>query len=189
MADIEYLLPIIQSLKNDLVSARQYEAAKHIRDAERLLLPQGPPSMYERIEKLEKALSEEMARTREMDVILAGMVKRVGYVSEAPTPPVYANWVGDIKASHDESWHIHTDPKASPSGVPFSVALEYLKAGRKIRWSKWAIQGMRVESRGHGSVGGMDVITGASQFICPFQPSCEQMTSNDWTVLPEPQNP
>jgi len=43
-----------------------------------------------RIEKMEKALSEEMAKTREMDDILAGVVKRVGYVSEAPE--------GDFKA-------------------------------------------------------------------------------------------
>jgi hypothetical protein len=105
MADIEYLLPIIRSLKSDLVIARQYEAAKHIRDAECVLLPQGPPSMDERIkrleqfidgssmqcsemsqriEKMEKALSQEMARMREMDDILAGVVKRAGYEGEAP---------------------------------------------------------------------------------------------------------
>ena len=115
MADIEYLLPIIQSLKNDLVSARQYEAAKHIRDAERLLLPQGPPSMDERIkrleqfidgssmqcsemsqriEKMEKALSQEMARTREMDDILAGVVKRAGYEGEKSmtTTEMFDEW-------------------------------------------------------------------------------------------------
>ena len=46
--------------------------------------------MNDRIEKMEKALSEEMAKTREMDDILAGVVKRVGYVSEAPE--------GDFKA-------------------------------------------------------------------------------------------
>ena len=40
----------------------------------------------ERIEKMEKALSQEMAKVREMDDILAGVVKRVGYVSEAPYP-------------------------------------------------------------------------------------------------------
>lgn len=44
----------------------------------------------ERIEKMEKALSQEMAKVREMDDILAGVVKRVGYVSEAPE--------GDFKA-------------------------------------------------------------------------------------------
>lgn len=145
MADIEYLLPIIRSLKSDLVIARQYEAAKHIRDAECVLLPQGPPSMDERIkrleqfidgssmqcsemsqriekmeknplanfahiddsgqavldasmlptfdvivkssdafQKMENALSQEMARMREMDDILAGVVKRAGYEGEAP---------------------------------------------------------------------------------------------------------
>jgi len=39
--------------------------------------------MNDRIEKMEKALSEEMAKTREMDDILAGVVKRVGHPSEA----------------------------------------------------------------------------------------------------------
>ncbi len=58
MADIKYLLPFIKSLKNDLVSARQYEAAKHIQDAERLLLPQGPPSIEERIEKMEERIKD-----------------------------------------------------------------------------------------------------------------------------------
>jgi len=40
--------------------------------------------LLKRLEKMEKALSEEMAKTREMDDILAGVVKKVGYVSEAP---------------------------------------------------------------------------------------------------------
>jgi len=38
--------------------------------------------MSQRIEKMEKALSEEMAKVREMDGILAGVVKRTGYMSE-----------------------------------------------------------------------------------------------------------
>jgi hypothetical protein len=38
----------------------------------------------DRIEKMEKALSQEMARMREMDDILAGVVKRAGYEGEAP---------------------------------------------------------------------------------------------------------
>jgi hypothetical protein len=49
-----------------------------------------PPTQSERLEKLEKALSEEMARTREMDDILAGVVKRVGRDSNTtndPAPP------------------------------------------------------------------------------------------------------
>ena len=50
----------------------------------------GCAEMSQRIEKMEKALSEEMAKTREMDDILAGVVKKVGYVSEAPD--------GDFKA-------------------------------------------------------------------------------------------
>jgi len=43
----------------------------------------GCAEMSQRIEKMEKALSEEMAKTREMDDILAGVVKRVGHPSEA----------------------------------------------------------------------------------------------------------
>lgn len=38
-------------------------------------------NLAQRLKKLEKALSEEMGKTREMDDILAGVVKRVGYVS------------------------------------------------------------------------------------------------------------
>ncbi len=36
-----------------------------------------PENLLKRIEKMEEALSKEMAKTREMDDILAGVVKRV----------------------------------------------------------------------------------------------------------------
>jgi hypothetical protein len=186
MADTKYLLPIIQSLKNDLVSARHYEAAKHIRDAERLLLPQGSPSIEKRIEKMErfidgssmgcaemsqriekmeknplanfvhisddgqavldasmlptfdvivkssdafkkmeKALSGEMARTREMDDILAGVVKRVGYVSEDPKKP---EWV--------DRYFQGTDPVADSGISKFASATwgQYIDKAELIKW-------------------------------------------------------
>lgn len=96
--------------------------------------------------------------------------------------PMYANWVGVIKAAKDESWHMHIDHKASPYDIPFSVALEYLKAGRSIRRSIW--------------VPGVSAIM-YSEKVClhadtvpdqPFQPSADEMRAGDWMVLPETQN-
>ena len=37
----------------------------------------------------------------------------------------------------DGPWHIRIDPEACPKGIPFSVALEYMKAGRKARRASW----------------------------------------------------
>lgn len=171
--------------------------------------------LEQRLEKMEKALSEEMAKTREMDDILAGVVKKVGYESPPatldqktlddivanpgdyevkvegisaysiqPSLPLYANWIGDIRAAKDESWHIHIDPKASPSDIPFSVALEYLKAGRIVTRSNWQNRA-RVEPRSSGAVGGLRVIHAASLDYGPFEPCLTDLLATNWMVLSE----
>ena len=154
-----------------------------------------------RIEKMEKALSEEMAKTREMDDILAGVVKKVGYVSEAPeggggaapfvspastsaAPPIV-----DRELKFTTAGPCHTIcimPNGSPSDIPFSVALEYLKAGRKLT---------------HPSFGeGNSIEASAQNSILMHWPDEGKWTnfvmdsalalSDAWTVLPEkPQNP
>jgi len=157
--------------------------------------------MNDRIEKMEKALSEEMAKTREMDDILAGVVKKVGYVSEAPeggggaapfvspastsaAPPIV-----DRELKFTTAGPCHTIcimPNGSPSDIPFSVALEYLKAGRKLT---------------HPSFGeGNSIEASAQNSILMHWPDEGKWTnfvmdsalalSDAWTVLPEkPQNP
>ena len=157
--------------------------------------------LLKRLEKMEKALSEEMAKTREMDDILAGVVKKVGYVSEAPeggggaapfvspastsaAPPIV-----DRELKFTTAGPCHTIcimPNGSPSDIPFSVALEYLKAGRKLT---------------HPSFGeGNSIEASAQNSILMHWPDEGKWTnfvmdsalalSDAWTVLPEkPQNP
>lgn len=109
------LLELVRAAKNKLVQSQRYDDAKDLRDIERLLMEklgnepvvlndieailddvreaknasaraeEGVSLIEQRIEKMEKALSEEMAKVREMDDILAGVVKRVGYVSDEPS--------------------------------------------------------------------------------------------------------
>jgi hypothetical protein len=151
--------------------------------------PQG--DYDERIEKMEKALSQEMARTREMDDILAGVVKRVGYVGEvtASMPAAITTHVAgssrwEIKSGTNDGGiaFINIDPKASPTGIPFSVALEYLKAARSLR---------------HPSFEDGNYIQVLSNSIVMCWPEDGKWTnfvmdsalalSDAWTVLPEPQ--
>jgi len=147
--------------------------------------------LRERIEKMEKALSQEMARTREMDDILAGVVKRVGYVGEvtASMPAAITTHVAgssrwEIKSGTNDGGiaFINIDPKASPTGIPFSVALEYLKAARSLR---------------HPSFEDGNYIQVLSNSIVMCWPEDGKWTnfvmdsalalSDAWTVLPEPQ--
>lgn len=130
--------------------------------------------LRERIEKMEKALSQEMAKVREMDDILAGVVKRVGYVSEAEVPG-------------QGFYGIAIDPKASPSGIPFSVALEYLKAGRVVRRSSWPLNSISIFGGGFAftSYAGND--RGASS--AAYRPGSRDLLATDWMVVPEPPNP
>lgn len=162
--------------------------------------------LRERIEKMEKALSQEMAKVREMDDILAGVVKRVGYVSEEPKKP---EWVGryfqgtdpvvdSIKSKfasakflpdgfQSADYNFAFDTSASPSGIPFSVALEYLKAGRVVRRSSWPLNSISIFGGGFAftSYAGND--RGASS--AAYRPDSRDLLATDWMVVPEPQNP
>lgn len=83
-------------------------------------------------------------------------------------------------------YHIAIDTDGSPRNIPFSVALEYLKAGRKIKRSSWRnTESKRIEARGNGAIGGIEVIVGASNYVCDFNPSCADMVACDWMVLPK----
>jgi hypothetical protein len=76
------------------------------------------------------------------------------------------------------------DPHASPSGVPFEVALLYLKQGRNaMRLGQY----YRIEPRGIGAVGGLRKVAGASNDLGPFDPTCADLCASDWCVLPKEQ--
>ncbi len=139
--------------------------------------------MSQRLEKTEKALSEEMAKAREVDDILVGVVKKVGYVSEAPPDDHIERWCIGAPSNPVVRWQF--DPKASPTGIPFSVALEYLKTGREVRRKGWALTTRRIQPNGPGGVGGLYVITGASWCVSGFQPALSDMLATDWEVVPQ----
>jgi len=143
------------------------------------------------IEKMEKALSEEMAKTREMDDILAGVVKDVERLKHYS--PV--KW-SDMKVRDDGSvvppdpgvsrvaiWesvpNIIIDPTASPKNIPFSVALEYLKAGRRICRSQWELGACAVIRPGKG------IVYECTTYAERFKPENNDMLSTDWMVIPE----
>lgn len=240
------LLDLIRAAKNKLVQAQRYDDAKDLRDIERLLMEEisGNPVTFgdiesmlsdvrdaknaasraeegvglieQRIEKMEEALSKEMAKTHEMDDILAGVVKHVGYTSEAPmrivaapaqdwkdryfqgTDPVTegtskmasADWSPDpepeLKFTTAGPCHtICIMPKGNPSGIPFSVALEYLKAGRRVSLPEWR----RAWIQTHPAHG-ISFHRGYDDVVQPFDirlnGGFNAMLSSDWMVLPEP---
>ena len=76
------------------------------------------------------------------------------------------------------------DPKASPTNIPFEIALAYLKAGRMVRRDKWE-PSTRIEPRGPGAAGGLRMITGASLDTGEALVSQANLLATDWMVLPE----
>jgi hypothetical protein len=103
-------------------------------------------------------------------------------------PAIIERQVGVIlrlkSVSNGNDHHCYIDPDASPSGVPFEVALMYLKQGRNaMRLGQYH----RIEPRGIGAVGGLRKVAGASHDIGPFDPSCADMCASDWCVLPKEQ--
>ncbi len=173
-----------------------------------------------RLEKMEKALSEEMAKVREMDDILAGVVKKVGYVSPPATldqktlDDIVANpgdyevktvtpldWAaryfqGDMPGEvtskfasakflpdgfQSSDYNFAFDSKASPSGIPFSVAIEYLKAGRKLTHPSFE-EGNSIEASAQNSILMHWLDEGKwTNFVM----DSVLALSDAWTVLPE----
>lgn len=64
------------------------------------------------------------------------------------------------------------DPKASPKGIPFSVALEYARNGRVIH------RGESASTYSRHRIHGAEMNIGALDD--------EDMLANDWQVIPEP---
>jgi hypothetical protein len=183
-----------RNLRRELTS-QEGTAIGAIKDLEAIAI-----HSYERIEKLEAALSEEMAKTREMDDILAGVVRDVERLkhyspvkwsetkvrddgSIVPPSPGVAHVAGEGQF-RSVPYSIGIDPKASPSGIPFSLALEFLKAGRTVTRSNWQNRA-RVEPRGAGAVGGLRVIHAASLDYGPFEPCLNDLLATNWMVLTE----
>lgn len=138
--------------------------------------------MCERLEKLEKALSEEMAKARERTIPWINADDLPSTTPCSPDPGVAH--VAPSTMWNNIGYNIALDPKDSPSGIPFSVALEYLKAGREVRRKGWAPSTRRVQPHGPGGVGGMQVISGASVYVSDFQPALSDMLATDWEVVP-----
>ena len=78
-----------------------------------------------RLEKMEKALSEEMAKTREMDSILAGVVKKVGYVS--PPAPLDQKTLDDIVANPGD----YEVKMVTPLGLASDI---YIRKDELLKW-------------------------------------------------------
>lgn len=126
--------------------------------------------LRKRIEGLEKALNEHMVKERECKVDQRDYISRLGVIQDA-------------------GYSVIIDPKASPKGIPFEVALAYLKAGREIRRPHWNTPSRRrVQPQGISGRGGLYVITGASYNEGEFKPDTNEMMATDWeVVIPEKQ--
>jgi hypothetical protein len=132
-------------------------------------------SSEQRIEGLEKALDEHLMQE---------MARRTG--TGVSAPPQVGATNGD--------YAIFFDPKASPKNIPFSVALEFMKAGRRIsrRASGWNMsattmamvdfvfmEGSEVRRHNERSASFPTNRTG------PWFPLPEDMLATDWLVIPE----
>lgn len=89
-----------------------------------------------------------------------------------------------VDADYANGATIVINPKASPTNIPFEIAIAYLKAGRKVRRDKWE-PSTRVEPRGPGAAGGLRMITGASLDTGEALVSQANLLATDWMVLPE----
>ena len=78
---------------------------------------------------------------------------------------------------------IAIDPKASPTNIPFEIALSYLKAGRQVRRDKWD-PCTRIEPRGPGAAGGLRMIVGDTD-TGEVLIQQANLLATDWMVLPE----
>lgn len=81
----------------------------------------------QRLEKLEKVVSEEMGKNK------GGNMWHPKYCSRFKRSEKFV-----VGAPDYESVVFEFDPKASPTNIPFSVALEYAKFGRRIRRPEFA---------------------------------------------------
>lgn len=77
------------------------------------------------------------------------------------------------------------DPTASPKNMPFSVALEFLKAGREVRRAQWKPDTLRVQPRGHEGAGGLCMVYAASLVQGDFTASLNDLLATDWMVIEE----
>jgi hypothetical protein len=113
-----------------------------------------------RIEGLEKALNEHMVKEPEK--------AEVGVVATADIPleNFKRKFLPDGFQSSD--YNFAFDASASPTGIPFEVALAYAKTGRNVTRAAWGdTKILRVEGHPLGSL------------------MIEDVMANDWMVIPE----
>lgn len=119
----------------------------------------------ERIQPLERAFDEHLQKERERENgkplvsedIINRQIDRINRFTNTMT--------GD-------DFYFCFDPKASPKGIPFSVALEYARNGRVIR------RGESASTYSRHRIHGAEMNIGALDD--------EDMLANDWQVIPEP---
>ena len=81
---------------------------------------------------------------------------------------------------------IQFDPKASPKNIPFSVALEYLKAGREVRRAQWRDGAFRYDYANKWITGSPLLMVADTDMIAiPVR----DIIATDWEVIPETKKP
>lgn len=81
-----------------------------------------------------------------------------------------------------DAWYVLIDPCASPKGIPFSVAIEYVKAGRKVRRPSWPPPDTLHLDGGLFNQSGLDKLFGMGKVDVEFNVHL----ANDWEVVAEP---
>lgn len=152
-----------------------------------------------RIKALEKLTSLVEYHNRQVDRLDSHMIEAEGRISGvedafnkhlqeargSASDPLKGFPMGHAMAGVRKGWDIYIDPKASPTGIPFEVALAYLKVGREVRRAFWRPDTFRVQPRGNGGVGGMLMVLGASLVKGEFTPGLVDLLAEDWMVIPE----
>ena len=153
-------------LKELLVRDQKYDAAKNVRDIERAylemvneepvtgevvhtlaqdfaalentvsILAEENDGLRQRLEKLEKALSEHMAEVRENPTFTHAPFPNTMHISFHEHSPYLASF----------------NKNASPKDIPFSVSLEYAKMGRLVKRSGWMNTVLAIDGHRDGVV-------------------------------------
>ncbi len=157
------------SLPDIMLFGRPANEANHLKDAIKEAiepLRQELLSANERITKLESVINDNAAKW---------LASTTGTGVNAP-PQVGAT---------NGDYAIFFDPKASPKNIPFSVALEYAKHGRRIRRAGWVnADYIEIPAKGNGTH-----FAHSRDYRLHHIDSYEMIHGYDWEVIPETKKP
>ncbi len=182
MAIVQPLTDRITKLENDRASIRY------------------PGSLRDRITNLEDTIQshklgleqhfDRLGKLEEFEEnVRCGRVPVRKPLLERPDRITIQNKIDDDKKVVSTSgldWAIVIDPAASPKNTPFSVALEYLKAGREVRRARWRDGALKYDYANKWITGSpLLMVADTNMIAIPVR----DILATDWEVIPETKKP